>query len=329
MKSIAGVLCALLFTGCFMGCGATGGHTNHDLGITDTVNVPHDAGQTLLYGTHLNIWHPPGFNFIPSTDRLEKGKSTLKAVETMSVPYEAKHEQFMELTARMKSAGFKNYYVKDFVLNGEPATIVYGANAENHDKEEITFLTGDEHRSFVLFGTCFRASLEDRAAIVKAMLSAYFADSGSVDISGIQGFTVDMQGSPFRYNSTAAQIFFYTVDGKGDPLGNSPIDGIDIGQMAPLPDSDVVHEKLTATIDNFIKNGFHVDTRADRAVSIHGMNGYEVILRGGIQGKAAVVYCVIVQNDKIAVSFASSAFDHHEEYLALFEKIARTLRPKL
>lgn len=298
------------------------------LNIPDSVINPIDNGQTQLYGTHIFLIQPQGFVFNYSTNRLEQNNLTyIKAVETPTASYSNKYNRFIELIKEENAKGFETYFQKEFILQNKKAIILHGLD-RSKTTEQIILLFGDEVGSTMLLSRFAVNDEDSKNKILKSLLSAYKADSATLDVSAIQNFTIDMLDTKFKYNSTTLQLFYYTLNGMGDPGSKTNDDVIIVGQMDPVPNSELIKKRVHSIVDSYKNLGVNITSYKEDSVNIDNQTVFTITITGILKAQKIVVYCLAIGNSKSTIFYQGCAFNNHSIYLEQFKRIAQTLRVK-
>jgi len=298
------------------------------INIPDTVFSRVNNGQLQIAGTHIFMTKPSGFQFNFAANRLEKNDSTyIKIVETPSANYTDKYNTFIGVIKMENAGGFKTYYQKDFIFKKQKAIILYGLDRIK-TTEQIILLFGNDTGSTMILSRFSVGDQKSKNEILKSLISAYKVDSSNLNISAIQNFSVDMLDTKFKYNGTTLQLFFYTINGLGDPAGNLGEDFITIGTMPALADDNLVKEKLHSMIESFRKLGMTVDNYNENKIVVNKLDAHEIIINGKLKDKTNVIYLVMLTDNKVAILFQGVAYNNREIYLEQFKKIAKTLKLK-
>jgi hypothetical protein len=318
----------LIFIVCFFTDCNSHSQKQRSLAIPDTVLVSAKNGQRQVYGTHIFMNEPKDFNFDFSTNRFERNDSTyIKAVETPTASYSDKYNRFIQLIKEENINGFRTYYQKEFVLQNKKAIILYGLD-KALTTEQIILLFGDEMGSTMLLSRFAVDDQNSKNEILKSLLSVYKADSATLGISSIQNYTIDMLNTEFKYNSTTLQMFFYTLNGLGDPSGKANQDVIIVGQMPPMDNEGLVKEKTHAMIEAWKRNGIEITDYKESKIIIDNRNAYDIIITGKSKDKKVMIYGMTTGNDKSTIFFQGSAYNNFDTYIQQFKQIAQTVRLK-
>jgi hypothetical protein len=319
----------LIFIVClFSKCSSHSQTRTKGLTVPDSVAITINNGQTQLYGTHIFLTKPQGFNFNYSTNRLEQNDSTyIKAVETPTASYSDKYSRFTELIKEENVKGFETYFQKEFILQNKKAIILHGLD-KSKTTEQIILLFGDEVGSTMLLSRFAVNDEDSKSKIFKSLLSAYKADSATLNVSSIQNFTIDMLDTKFKYNSTALQLFFYTINGLGDPGSKTNDDVIIVGQMQPMENNELIKDKAHSMIETYKKVGVDITSYREDSVTIDNQTAFTITLTGKVKEQKVVIYGMTIGNSKSTILYQGFAYHNHEVYLEQFKRVAQTLRLK-
>ena len=319
----------LIFIIClFSKCSSHSQTQTKSLTVPDSVATTIYNGQTQLYGTHIFLIKPPGFNFNYSTNRLEQNDSTyIKAVETPTASYPDKYSRFTELIKEENAKGFETYFQKEFILQNKKAIILHGLD-KSKTTEQIILLFGDEVGSTMLLSRFAVNDEDSKSKILKSLLSTYKADSAILDVSSIQNFTIDMLDTKFKYNSTTLQLFFYTINGLGDPGSKTNDDVIIVGQMQPMENNELIRDKAHSMIEAYKKVGVDITSFKEDSITIDDRTAFTITLTGKLKEQKVVVYGMTIGNSKSTILYHAVAYHNHEVYLEQFKRVAQTLRLK-
>ena len=298
------------------------------LNIPDSVVTPINNGQLKLYGTHIFLIQPKGFNFNYARNRLEQNDSTfIKAVETPTASFSDKYNRFTELIKEENIKGFKTYLQKEFILQNKKAIILHGLDISK-TTEQIILLFGDEKGSTMLFSRFAVNDEDSKSQILKSLLSAYKVDSSALKVSSIQNFTIDMLDTKFKYNSTTLQLFFYTLNGLGDPGSKTNDDVIIVGQMQPMENNDLIKEKAHSILETYKNIGVEITSFFEDSITIHKKTAFTITITGKFKEQKVIIFGMSIGNSKSTILYQGVAYDNHDVYLEQFKLVAQTLRLK-
>ena len=319
----------LIFIVCFFSkCSSHSQTQRKGLTVPDSVITPINNGQTKFYGTHIFLGQPQGFNFNYSTNRLEQNDSTyIKVVETPTASYIDKYNRFTELIKEENTKGFETYFQKEFMLQNKKAIILHGLD-RSKTTEQIILLFGDEVASTMLFSRFAVNDENSKSKILKSLLSAYKVDSATLNISAIQNFTIDMLDTKFQYNSTTLQLFFYTINGLGNPGSKTNDDVIIVGQMEPMENKELIKDKAHSMIETYKKVGVKITSYTEDSITIDKQTAFTITITGKLKEQKVVIYGMTVGNSKSTILYQGVAYDNHGVYLEQFKRVAQTLRLK-
>jgi hypothetical protein len=318
----------LIFVMClFTKCNSYSQTQTTVLNVPDSVAIKINNGQTQLYGTHIFLSVPQGFNFNFSTNRLEQNDSTyIKAVETPDASYSDKYNRFTEVIREESAKGFETYFQKEFILQNKKAIILHGLD-KSKTTEQIILLFGDEVSSTMLLSRFAVNDELNKSKILRSLLSAYKSDSATLNVSDVQNFTIDMLDTKFKYNSTTLQMFFYTINGLGDPTSRID-DVIIIGQMQPMENDELVKEKAHSMIEIYRKVGININSFTEDSITIDNKTAFTITLRGKLKEQNVLIYGMAIGNTNSTILYQAIAYHNHETYLEQFKRIGKTLRLK-
>ncbi|HTJ14588.1 MAG TPA: hypothetical protein VL547_21260 [Dinghuibacter sp.] len=311
-------------------CAGCGAHARHDLGVRQVVTVSRDSGQVQFYGTHLFMMPPKGFLFYPKSDVWARDPDTYMTAEEVRHSYnDLSYEMKIEYNGSIRQWGFRVYYSHDFTFQNDSANITYagGGTVAGQPIERMWMIFGSDSGSAKIYGQFKVGHNEDRAAILRAMLSCYKDTLAPVPLSEIQLFDVNMLQTGFAFNLQSYESFHYTIGGKGDPTrgGN---DMITIWQIPRHRNDETLQVQFHSLVERFSTGSLHSETLDQKQVRIGGEDGYDATITGTLGGKALTYYLVMLQNERETIGFSGSAFDNQELRLQQYQQIARTLRLK-
>jgi len=299
----------------------------NDLHIPDKVEIKKEGKHQQFPGTRVFIVNPADYLLIPSLIRFQKNDNTyIQAVEIPKVSYADKKASMEQAFENAKSNGLIPYYQKEFKLGEYDAYLVYGPDYKPN-LDQMVLIFGDNDFTVMIAGELPRNDDKARQEIVSALLTAYLDKSVTPDYSALANFTIDVSKSDFKFNSNVSQIFFYTIDGQGDPQNNVE-NNIMVATYPPLANFDALKANAQSMIERYKNSGFNIPTFEEKEIKINGIRAYEITFTGSVQGKSVKVYQVELGNDKATIQFLGMAYDRQEELFKQFKDIAQTLRIK-
>ncbi|MDU1889317.1 MAG: hypothetical protein E6767_01385 [Dysgonomonas sp.] len=302
---------------------------NQALNIPDKVEVKKDNGQIQLPGTHIFVSKPEGFTLFPEMIRLQKSDDNyIHFVESFGMSYYEKRPEVLQAFENAQQQhGLTPYYQKEFKLGDYDAFIIYGAdNVPNLD--QIVMLFGDDDFSVMIACALIRSDNKSKQQIVDALQTIYVDKSAKVDYDALSNFAIDLSKTKFKFNRHMSSVFYYTIDGKGDPLSDLYLDQI---MIMPLP--AVTYEKKVELVEDMLpryaQSGVIITSEIDRKeIEINNMRGYEASFDANYVDKPAQIYVLVVGDNKATISFSGMSFNNRSDIFEQIKKVAKTLKSK-
>lgn len=308
-------------------CNGNRQSAKNDLQIPDKVEIKKDGKHQQFLGTRVFIVNPEDYLLIPSLIRFQKNDDTyIQAVEIPKVSYTNKKASMEQAFENAKSNGLIPYYQKEFKLGEYDAYLIYGPDYKP-DLDQMVLIFGDNDFTVMIAGELPRNDDKARQEIVSSLLTAYLDKSVTPDYSALANFTIDVSKSDFKFNSNMSQLFFYTIDGQGNPQNNAE-NTIIVTTYPPLANFDAVKANAQSMIERYKNEGFNIPEFEEKEIKINDVSTYEITFTGSVRGKSVKVYQVELGNDKATLLFCGMAYDRQNELFKQFKDIAQTLRIK-
>jgi hypothetical protein len=308
-------------------CG-NGQSNKNDLNIPDKVEIKKEGKHQQFLGTRVFIVNPEGYLLLPSLIRFQKNNDTyIQAIESPKTSYTNQKSSIKQAFESGKSKGLNAYYQKEFKLGDYDAYLVYGAdNKPNLDQMVLIF--GDNDFAVMVAGELPSNDDKARQEVLSALLTTYLDKSVKPDYSALANFTLDVSKSEFKFNSNMSQIFYYTIDGQGDPVNNVFENQIMVMTLPSMESFDARKSYAQSMVQRYKNNGISIPTFEEKEVKINDVSAYEISFTGSFQGKSVKVYQVVLGDNKATLLFCGMTYDRQDELFKQYKDIAQTLKTK-
>jgi hypothetical protein len=299
-----------------------------DLNVPDKVEIKKEGNRNQFPGTRVFIKTPNDYFLIPSLIRFQKDNDTyIQAEESPKTNYTEQKTSILKASETAKLHGSTVYYQKEFKLGDYDAFIIYGSdNKPNLDEMVLTF--GDSEFAVMVVGKLQHNNTRDRQEVLSALLTIYLNKSSVPDYSALSNYTLDLSHSEFKFNSNMSQVFYYTINGQGDPV-NNPFENVIIVMTLPSMESFEARKDYSKSmIQSYKKNGVLIPTFDEKEIEINGERAYELTFPGSFQGRSAKVYQIVLGDSKATILFCGTAYDKQDYLIEQFKSIAQTLKTK-
>jgi hypothetical protein len=172
----------------------------------------------------------------------------------------------------------------------------------------------------------FSANDEEAGKKIKdAIFSITYDKNFKVDPFASANFTLDDKVSKFKFSTSSANMFMYTIggakNGEGDP----------IVLVMPLPsDSKIApasySDEMISSFENSGLTDKEIKNRSTKEVN--GYKACETELYGNMKGKKSLIYHLIVVKDDKMLIIQGIANSDFEKNLFEFQKFSHTIKFK-
>lgn len=309
-------------------CNGKGQQNKSDLQIPDIVSIKKDGKHQQLPGTRVFIVNPEGYLLFPSIIRFQKNDNTyIQAIESPKTSYTNQKANVKQSLEAARSKGLSVYYQKDFTLGEYDAYFVYGAD-NNTNLDQMVLIFGDDDFLVMIVGQLPSDDDKARQEVLSALLTTYLDKSVKPDYSALANFTLDVSKSEFKFNSNMSQIFYYTINGQGDPINNSFENQILVMTLPSMENFEARKAYAQSMIQRYKNNGISIPTFEEKEIIIDDVNAYEITFTGSSQGKSVKIYQVVLGDNKATLLFCGMAYDRQDELFKQCKDIAKTLKTK-
>ncbi|HLP10484.1 MAG TPA: hypothetical protein VK177_01060 [Flavobacteriales bacterium] len=312
------------------GCGGTkkDSRTRADALIADKVESKKTGDHLQLPGTRIFVVPPKTFVFNKQLIRLQKDvKNYLQFMDVPGNNYNDRKKKVLNEYENAEKKGATIHFKKEYTLNGYSAFMMHAASP-NKGIDQLIFMMGDESFTVLAVGQLAAGDTVTRDEMMGALKSVYYDKEAVIDVADLQTYTVDMEGSDFKFASNASQMFSYTVGGKGNPLNDVFIDEILIMTLPGTKNFEELEKFAVSNIEKLKSTGMSIPSYKQTKIKVGDYDATEVVFEGEFSGKPNSVYIVITGNEKATVYFCGGAYSNRAEYMKQFKKIAQTLRIK-
>jgi len=299
-----------------------------DLQIPDEVVINKDGKHQQFSGTRVFIVNPEGYLPLNSLIRFQKNDDTyIQAFEFSNTSFFDKKADIIQALEDAKSKKLHAPYQKEFKLGDYDAFFGLGTD-ENPQLAQMALVFGDEDFCVMVVGILPKYDDKARKEVLSALLTTYLDKSVEPDYSDLASFTLDVSNSDFKFNSNMSQFFYYTVNGKGDPVNNEFENLIAVMTTSTMKDLDERKEFSQSVFQNHKDKGVDFSTVEDKELKINDVSAYEITASGKYKGKSVQLYQVVLGDNKTTILFLGLIYDQQNELFKQCENVAQTLRIK-
>ncbi len=310
-------------------CNSNGQEKENDLNVPNQIQIKKDNKHVLLVGTRIFVSIPQGYHLRSNLLRIEKDNNPnvyFQFMESNKTNFLEKKLVVKEKLQNVKDKGYNVYYEKEFKIDNCEALLVYGSNDETTN--EISLNYGTANYAVIISGKIPRSEISERDKILNSILSSYVDESVTIDPNAFSNYTLDLTNSDFKFNSNISQLFYYTVDGKGDPVNNVFQDQIMVCSMPAMENQNARTGYAKSMIDRYRNNGIKISEVEEKEFNVGDNTFYEIKFNGNYQGTSLVAYQIVTGNNSATMLFCGMAYTEKEKRLKQFVDIAKTLKIK-
>ena len=303
----------------------------HDLAIPAVVAVDKAGSATRLPGTNTFIHQPVRYTLNKQLIRFQKNEGTY--IQLMQLPvvsnFETKRKELEDNVERVVAEGKleKEYYKRAFKLGEFDALLIYGKDDKREGFEQMVLLFGDNTFVNIVVGEFPADQPAIRKEIRDGLLSMYVDKKLPIDPTELANFSIKTNNTAFAFCSSASQMFYYTIGGKGDPIQNQYESEIMV-QALPAMEEDERRSYAVKMIYNYRLMGMRIPTYSGKDTTINGQYAYQITFEGSFNAKKNDVYQVVTGNKNGSVLFLGGLYDRLEELMPQVRAIAGTLQMK-
>ncbi len=272
---------------------------------------------------------PSNYKLVKELLRFQKTENTF--IQVFEIP----NTSFRDKKDEMKK-GFddkiKNgqlpplYYKKDFKLGAYDAMIFYGAD-NKPNLEQLLIAFGDSSFTVMAVGEIPSNDKAARAEVLNELLQITVDKSLKDDADELKSFDIDLSNTEFKYNNRMSQVFYYTVNGLGDPAQDPFADNIMVVTYPAIPKSEF-KERSSEMVRRWKRAGITIDKTIENNIQINQLGAFEMTMDGAYQGRKNKIYALTTSTEKSGVMFVGITYSRPEELFPQIKCIARTLKIK-
>ncbi len=279
----------------------------------DHVRIP----QTKVY-----IVPPPDFKVANDFIGLIKNENIcILLLHISNRKYEVAAQSLSE--DKLTSIGFKVMGAQEAKLNSYQYKKIIAENRQA--RKFIFFILGDD--SFSINITVFgleQCNETQQNQIEAALLSIVYHEKEEVNYLAETPFELDDSQSAFKFQKTEANTLYYTLKEPSNSMfPYFVVFGFRRDNSASLADiADIFFQEYSKTHTSSFETKHIVHG------SINGYEAYQVEKELKANDKQSLYYQVIVANEVYVVVMTGVCDSEHEQYLAEFEKLIKTIKIK-
>ena len=237
-----------------------------DLKIPDKVEVIKSQKHSLLLGTRLYITIPDGFHLRDNLLRVEKDSDPntyIRFIESPQTDFLAQKHLVKERLEEIKKKGFNVQYEKDFKIGENEAILVFGS--PNPAMGGLSLNYGNTKYSVTIAAQFPASEINDRDKILSSILASYVDEKIIADPTALATFSLDVANSDFKFNSSMSQLFYYTINGTGNPVNNPFENQIMVVTMPAFENFEARKTYARSMIQRYKNSGIRISTYEDKA----------------------------------------------------------------
>ncbi|EKT4499933.1 hypothetical protein RYR30_002470 [Flavobacterium psychrophilum] len=302
---------------------------NRDLKIKNEVNSKIESNQTKFTGTRISIQKPNDYELIDKLLRIQKNQATY--IQVFEVPNSNFQDSKSKIAKNYEDAISsgnlpKEFYKKEFKLNGNDAIIYYGADKKNKS-EQIALGFGDNEFSVIVYAVFPENEIKIREEILKTIFTIKLNKKQKTESQNLQNFTLDTSKTEFVIAGNMSQMFVYNLNGKIDP--NNVFENQIIVSVLPKADGKETLKKYSLDMIQKHKNsGIAIANLTEKEILSKNYFGYEIYFEGNYNGKSNIVYQLVIGNENGSVNYCGIVYDRKEELMKQVKLISKTLKLK-
>ncbi len=275
-------------------------------------------------GTRLYIVPPPEFKIATNFLGLQGADNSLLNV------YDLVGGNFYTNTATFSKAAFERqgarvFDYQEIIVNGYPAKFVSMQGDAATKAYALVF--GDTTFSTMIFAMYPVAQESSGYKLIESLNTIWYDKEKKIDPFETANFSLNEQGSKFKFLHYNSNIYIYTIGGIEDTTdADAPM--IIVTQ---LPKDTTITTKSLADmmIAKAQQYGLtNPQTKNESTEKINGYDSYHAEVYGQIDGKDALIYYCAISKDEKAIVFQGIAKKDIERNLDAFKKLAWTVQMK-
>jgi hypothetical protein len=321
------ILFIFLFSSILLSCS---GQTKKDLRISDLINVDSTKSIKGFPGTNIFIDIPASYTLVENTLRYQKDNDTyVQLVQIPSANFESKVSEFkVSFDNEIKKNNLpKEYYTKSFKL-GKYQALLYYVKDTKPNSENILLFFGDNSFVSMAIGVFPTDKTNSRDEILNSLLSLNVNTNFKTDPTKLAKFTIDITNTDFKFFGNASQFFYYTINGKGDPIQNQFENQIMIMQLPAFKTKESLKEYAISMIANYKNAGMTIPNYSIEEITINGNAAYEIKFNGSFKGRQNSAYQIVTSNNNSAILFLGGLYDNIDKLLSQVIQVSKTIRLK-
>lgn len=302
---------------------------NRDLKIENEVHSKIESNPTKFPGTRISIQKPDDYELIDKLLRIQKNPSTY--IQVFEVPNsnfkDSKSKVAKNYEDAISSGNLpKEFYKKEFNLNGNDAILYYGADKKSNS-EQIALGFGDNEFSVIVYAVFPENEIKTRDEILKTIFTIKLNKQQQTESQNLQNFTLDTSKTEFIIAGNMSQMFIYNLNGKIDP--NNVFENQIIVSVLPKADGKETLKKYSLDmIQKHKKSGIEVLNLTEKEILTKDYFGYEIYFDGKYNGKPNNVYQLVIGNENGSINYCGIVYDRKDELMKQIKSISKTLKLK-
>lgn len=279
----------------------------------------------LIPGTH--VYMIPPSSFVPANNftgfKKLNDNSGIQVYDLTNGNFYKNAADFNRETLETK--GTEVFEYQDFHINGFQAKYINMRGNPDLGSHCLTF--GDSTFSVMIIGACPIHDKKSNDEIKQALYSVVYDENLVIDPLTSAPFSLDDNTSIFKFATTSANIYFYSVDGIAkDNYGNESIMTVSVlpktGQLSPTLAIDLA-------LNSLIQYGLsEAKTHRNETEKLRKIEIFEREVYGKIKGNQALIYYLATEKDDKILLINGISYSDFEKDLAEFKKAAHSARLK-
>jgi hypothetical protein len=261
--------------------------------------------------------------------RIQKNQATY--IQVFEVPNSNFKDSKLKITKNYEDAISsgnlpKEFYKKEFNLNGNDAILYYGPDEKNNS-EQIALAFGNGESSVIVYAVFPENEIKTRDEILKTIFTIKLNKEQNTELQNLQNFTLDTSKTEFIIAGNISQMFFYTLNGKIDTnnvFGNQII----VSVLPKVDGKETLKNYSLDMIQKHKKSGIEVSNLLEKEILTKDYFGYEIYFDGKYKGKSNLVYQLVIGNENGSINYCGIVYDRKDELMKQIKSISKTLKLK-
>lgn len=290
----------------------------------DTLNTVKSSQHKRIPGTKIFALIPDSYSFSESKNQFTKSESTfMQVVEPPVAKFSVAKESFTR--EYIEDGGAKVDIVRPILFNGYEGVFLDGpAKGVNRRKASVVF--GDEEFVCLVFGEYPGDSPEDRTEMLDIFRSMVYDKTQKVEKSKAPYYDFDLSITGFKPAVISEQVNIYNIDGKAESERSLPT-SMNFAPIPVLPD-EAQRMYFEQLIEESQQGNLKITPANTKKTTVNGMPATVIETTVVSEGKTGIFYAAILNGQRNAVVFISSAFDDPGKRIGQYKATLQSIRFK-